>query len=323
MEQVAIQPFLQGLATMDKVPVQYTSSALDAIMKGRESQDYVLNDLRRQADYDAQMDPLKIQHQQLLNQGMDLGNQEKGFTIQDLIRKDEIARHTFGQTKDLALEKLLTEAGAERTKRFEQELFDRLRDTPQSSPEWKKLMATAKQTRAFLMEQQKHEHAIEVARINASAVLGKEAMGIAAGKYNRAQFSMTIEDRLLKAKTAAERIQILTDAAIVAEQNGDVAQAVRYRQRANDPGQRDAQRYNLSEPRQSGAGGIDLSRVGNGGIPVRTTQPIPLAQPLTPTPQAQPQPAPQKSGMPAVGETRSGYRFKGGDPSKKENWEKI
>jgi hypothetical protein len=31
----------------------------------------------------------------------------------------------------------------------------------------------------------------------------------------------------------------------------------------------------------------------------------------------------QKSGMPAVGEVRKGYRFKGGKPNLAENWEKV
>lgn len=37
-----------------------------------------------------------------------------------------------------------------------------------------------------------------------------------------------------------------------------------------------------------------------------------------------PQPAaPAASGLPKAGEVRKGYRFKGGDPSKRENWEKV
>lgn len=264
MEQVAINPFIQGLAAMDKVPVQYTSSALDAIQRGRESQEIVLNDLMRQQRFDEENDPIKLQRGRLDNQSINLKNQQEGYTLQDMIRKDQMAKHNFDARQDAELQKLLTEAGAERSKRFEQEIFDQLQRVPAGSPEHKRLLQAAQTTRAFLMEQAKHEHAMAVADITGRYNLQREREGIAAGKYDKNR-ALSFEEAFRKMKKAHERHQALIDEAQVARQGGDFAKYTEYMQRAE--ALRPQAQMELDAMRRTQEGGLDTGRIT--GLPTR------------------------------------------------------
>lgn len=307
MEQVAIQPFLQGLATMDKVPVQYTSSALDAIQRGRESQELVLDDLVRQGQQNALMDPLKVQRAQLENQGLDIGNQQQGYTLQDMIRKDQMAKYTFDARQEAELQKLLTEAGAERSKRFEQELFDQIQQTRPGSPEHQRLVAAARSTRAFLMEQAKHEHAMSVADIQGRYQLQREREGIAAGKYDKNR-ALSFEDAYRKMKKAHERHQALIDEAQVARQGGDFAKYTEYMQRAE--ALRPQAQMELDAMRRTQEGGLDTGRIT--GLPTRPGGTI--APPAQPTPPVAPGPAKPTAGPdPTVSNASQRVRVRGPD----------
>lgn len=288
MEQVAIQPFLQGLATMDKVPVQYTSSALDAIQRGRESQELVLDDLVRQKQQSALTDPLKVQRMQLENNGLGIGNQQQGYTLQDMIRKDQMAKYTFDARQEAELQKLLTEAGSERSKRFEQELFDQIQKVPPGSPEHQRLVAAARSTRSFLMEQAKHEHAMEIARIQAASREKVESMGINAGKYDRNR-ALSFEDAFRKMKKAHERHQALIDEAQVARLGGDFAKYTEYMQRAE--ALRPQAIAELDALRRGQEGNVDIGRMTD--LPTRTAPGIaPPAVPVAPAPAQKPSAAP-------------------------------
>lgn len=317
MEQLAINPFLQGLATMDKIPVQYTSSALDAIQRGEESQEYALSDMFNQMTHNEVMNPLLQEQQSLVNQGRGITNDQQKLTLQDMIRKDEIARSTFGEQQDLQLQKLLADAGEQRTKQFEQELFQKLQQVEHNSPEHVRLMRAILQTRKFLEEEQKHRHSIEVAEINQSGLLQREREAIAAGKYLKAnKFSLSFNDELSRANTAIKVNAVLTKYLSMAQFDPELQHLIPM---LNTMLARNEKPYaaEVDALRRQGAGGIDAGAVT--GLPTRPPQPV-QAPPVATPGAAQPTPTPT---IPKVGEVRQGYRFKGGNPALKENWEKI
>jgi hypothetical protein len=66
----------------------------------------------------------------------------------------------------------------------------------------------------------------------------------------------------------------------------------------------------------------DTSTLRNQPTALGGASPAPQSQPQQPRPQAPQQPK-ATNGAPAVGETRGGYRFKGGNPADRNNWQKV
>lgn len=88
---------------------------------------------------------------------------------------------------------------------------------------------------------------------------------IDAGKYNRNKFSMTIQDRLLRARTPTEKAEVLEDAYYTAVSAGDDEAAKLYQTRAKEARERvaeDARNRGLATP------GLDIGAAT--GMPARS-----------------------------------------------------
>lgn len=139
---------------------------------------------------------------------------------------------------------------------------------------------------------------LAVAQEQGKNALAVEQARIAAGKYNRTK-ALSLDQAIDNAKSARERYQKLQDAASVAEQGGDVEAANNYRARAEvvRP-QAEAELRAQARP-----GTANLEALG-----VKANPDVSIA--------------PRDKG-PAVGTIQQGYRFKGGNPADKANWEKT
>jgi hypothetical protein len=85
-----------------------------------------------------------------------------------------------------------------------------------------------------------------------STLVALEDKRIAAGKYNRKDTAVTVEDRLLKAKTPREKAEILEQAYFIAKAAEDDVAAMSYAKRAVDARQRaaeDEKNRGLATPR--------------------------------------------------------------------------
>ena len=284
---------LQDLTRMDQIPVGMTLDGI-AALRNQQARDQIgLDELVRKQAHESQMDPLRVQQQELANQQQGFLNQKTGFELGSLSRKDSMERNLFGPQQELALKKLLTEAGEQETKMFEKTLYDKLRSVRPGSPEHGALMKALESTRGFVEEKRKTDQKLrEIDRTYGwQRTINQD--NIDAGKYNRNKVSLTLEDRLLKAKSASERRQLLIDAGNYVEQNGDATYAAQLRQRANDPALVQQSERELDARRREGGGGVDLSRVG-GGIPTITPPPTTTAAPLpVPAPAAAPATSPK------------------------------
>lgn len=120
------------------------------------------------------------------------------------------------------------------------------------------------------------------------------------------QHSITLEEQLLKAPNARDRYSMLNDAAQKAENAGDTNLAASYRVRAT-------QQYKQAQAETNGAN----PKPGDLAVPGVTQNP-PLS--IEPPGAAAPAAALPK---PVAGIEHKGYRFKGGDPTKQENWEPV
>lgn len=279
---------LLDLTRMDQVPVGFTLDALQSIRNSQATDQISLADLQRKYAHEAEMDPLRVEEQGLRNTGLGLANQQQEFTLRRLGREDEIGQYTLGAKKEAELQRLLAEAGAEKSKIFEQELFNKIQQTRPGSPEHKTLLGAIRSTRKFLEEQAKHEHSMEVARINAAARENVERMGINAGKYDRNR-ALSFEDAFRKMKKAHERHQALIDEAQVARLGGDFAKYTEYMQRAE--ALRPQAIAELDALRRGQEGNVDLGRMTD--LPTRTAPGIaPPAAPAAPAAAQKPSAAP-------------------------------
>jgi hypothetical protein len=111
-----------------------------------------------------------------------------------------------------------------------------------------------------------------------------EQMRIDAGKYNRKTTAVTVEDRLLKARTPTEKAEVLEQAYAIASAAGDEEAANVYLQRAQVARQRaaeDAKNRSIGQP------GIDTPGVTNLPPKATATANAPIAPgqaPAQPTP---------------------------------------
>lgn len=277
---------LQDLTRMDQIPVGMTLDGIAALRRHQAREEFDLGELVRKQAHETEMDPLRVQQQQLANQQQGFLNQKTGFELNSLGRKEAMETSLFGQTQETALKKLLTEASDSQTKLFENHLYEKLRTTRPGSPEHGALMKALESTRGFVEEKRKTDQRLrEIDRTGGwQRTINQD--NIDAGKYNRAKTADTIEIRLQKAKTASERRQILIDAGNYVEQNGDATYAAQLRQRANDPALVQQSERELDARRREGGGGVDIPAVTNGRIPTITPPPTVSATPITPTPAA-------------------------------------
>lgn len=313
---------LLDLTRMNQIPVEYTLDGMRALRNAEQTDQISLADLQRKYAHEAEMDPLRVEEQGLRNTGLGLANQQQEFTLRRLGREDEIGQYTLGAKKEAELQRLLAEAGAEKSKIFEQELFNKIQQTRPGSPEHKTLLGAIRSTRKFLEEQAKHEHSMEVARINQTGLLQREREAIAAGKYAKMnRFGLSFQDELSRANTAIKVQAVLTRYLSMAQHDPELEPLIPM---LNTMLARNEAPYKTETDalRRGGVGNIDAGAVTN--LPTRPAQPVqapPVPVPgQTPAPPAPSKPAPVP---PKPGEIRNGWRFKGGNPGDKANWEKV
>ena len=200
---------LASLTQMDRIPVGFTLDGLQALRNQQATDDFTLGELQRKQTHEMEMDPLRVQQQQFTNarSGQLMGEGE--YTLASAGRKDASERMMFGATHDAKIKELLANASDNDAKLFENTLYQKLQSVRPGSPEHGNLMKALESTRGAIQEKRKHLHALEIARMNNAAMLQGKKMDIDAGKFDKVgRISLTLEDRLLKAKSAAERIQL-------------------------------------------------------------------------------------------------------------------
>lgn len=310
---------LLDLTRMNQIPVGFTLDGMQALRNAQETDQVNLEELVRKQDYERQMDPLRIQQQSLANLSTGQKLAEGEYTLASAGRKDMAERELFGAKQNAELRKLLTAASDDEAKLFENELYKRLQATRPSTPQHTAATKALEATRTFQEEKRKHAHSIQIAGMNNATQLKLEQMRIDAGKYTKAN-RMGFEESIRKLKKASEIIAAYRREALIAQQGGDVETARHYLQIANDPRLMAQAEMELRQSPTGGrAGEPDIGAMGIPTVPQTSITPQPL-----PTPGGATTPATKPAGQPpSVGEVRRGYRFKGGDPSVKENWELV
>ena len=210
-----------------------------------------------------QMDPLDIAGKQLSNEGLGYKN-----TIDKLGAERATANQPFVLDEDLRQHAL--KMSEDDFKKADQQIEKLLRSpNPADVQMGLKLQAA---TPAMLAEKRKNDQAMaleqersraHLAGIGAQTASQKdlEQMRIDAGKYNRSNMALTLSQRLMKARTAAEKAEILEEGFYVAQAAGDEEASKEYAARALQARQRAAED---AANRAAGSPGI-APQVGGGG----------------------------------------------------------
>ena len=151
---------------------------------------------------------------------------------------------------------------------------------------------------------------IQAARINSEGRL--EAARLA--QESRMQKLTDLSMRAAAENDPVKKQAIWIEGYQQAMENGDQEGAARaYRMaQALEPAAQNARRLNPA------AGGVNV-----GGVTGLETNPVPSNLPPAQTPATNPSHNQAPAGMPKAGDVIKGYRFKGGNPADKANWEKV
>lgn len=152
---------LSNLTQLNKVPLDMTLEGLAAVQQGRRADDIGLQELMRKQAYETQMDPLRVAHQQLVNKGLTLGNDEAGFRLASLGRKDKMETELWDQTKATQLQKLLASEGEDKAKVFAQGIYQQLRSTKPGTPQHRALMGALATTQEWVEKARDHQAALQ------------------------------------------------------------------------------------------------------------------------------------------------------------------
>lgn len=183
-----------------------------------------------------QMNPLKVDHQRLQNQGLEAGL--PGITADSSRKQDaaEISRSTLPQQKSAELSKLSTQINDDQLKMLKNQA-QRLAwsQNPQERALGESML---KMSEDVLREKEKQKYisdrSLQLENVRGANARGLMQMQIDAGRFTKSGkgSALTLEQALIKAKSAKERHQMLIDAAKVAEQEGNTAIAENYYERA-------------------------------------------------------------------------------------------
>jgi len=265
---------------------------MEALRNAQATDNFNLAELQRKAAHEAEMDPLRVQQQQLSNMrsGQLLGEGE--FTLASAGRKDASERLLFGPTHDAKIKELLANASDNDAKLFENTLYQKLQTARPGSLEHGNLMKALESTRGAIQEKRKHLHALEIARMNNAAQVNLEQMRIDAGKYQKANtLKIGFEYELSKADNAIKVNAVLTKYMAIAQSDPDYKPLI---PTLNAMLERNKAPYDLEvdQRRRQGVGGLDLGTTTGlptvpprpstaGPLPVPGEQPAPAAAPAT------------------------------------------
>lgn len=278
---------LLDLTKMDQIPVGMTLDGIAALRNQQARDQATLDELVRKNAHEAEMDPLRVQQQQLANQQQGFLNQKTGFELGSMARKDTMERSLFGPQQELALKKILSESGEQETKMFEKTLYDKLRSARPGSPEHGALMKALESTRGFIEEKRKSDLALRATHANNATQIKLEQMRIDAGKYQKANtLKVGFEYELSKADNAIKVNSVITKYLSIAQSDPDYASLI---PTLNAMLERNRSSYEAEVDlrRRTGEGGVDVGRVANlPTIPPKPTTQVPLPAPGAPAPAA-------------------------------------
>lgn len=224
---------LANLTQLNKVPLDMTLEGLGAVQQGRGADNIGLQELMRKQAFETQMDPMRVAHQQLVNRGLTLGNEESGFRLAALGRKDKMETELWDQTKASQLQKLLASEGEDKAKVFGQNIYRQLQTTKPGTPQHRALMGALQTTQEWV--EKARDQRDRLAQVGAQGANAKELMQmqIDAGRFKKSdKFGASFEQKLMTFKKAHEQHQALVQAAMMARQEGNEPLAETYEARA-------------------------------------------------------------------------------------------
>jgi len=289
---------------MDRIPVGFTLDGLQALRNQQATDDFTLGELQRKQAHEMEMDPLRVQNQQLSNMrsGQMVGEGE--YSLASAGRKDASERMMFGATHDAKIKELLANASDNDAKLFENTIYQKLQTVRPGSPEHSNLMKALESTRGAIQEKRKHAHALEITKANNATQVNLEQMRIDAGKYQKANtLKVGFDYELSKADNAIKVNAVLTKYLSIAQSDPDYAPLI---PTLNTMLERNRLPYEaeVDARRRGGVGGVDVGAAT--GIPTVPAKPV--QAPPVPVPNAQP--APEAAPAPAAGDR---VRVKGKD----------
>lgn len=273
----------QLFGNMSMLPRQL---GMEQYERAQRAQDQNYRGAVQEFDLNAQMNPLKVQQQQIQN---DTGlAQLPGFRADSSLKQDKatISRNTLTEQEQAQRSKLIADMSDDDVKvLYNQAQQLAMSNNPQERLIGETLMA---QHKDVLLERNKNKYMSDrrmaEERLAQAGRERLEQMRIEAGKYKKGQGQLTIEDQLRSGKLTYDKAAVLLgNAAYMAELDGDMERAQQYRTLSNQY----ATKY--QEGRQAGAMVPKAGSVDLGGMGVPANAPVP-ATPLTSPIQQQPVP---------------------------------
>jgi hypothetical protein len=261
-----------------------------------------------------QLTPLLVQQQQLQNQGQDLSNQGKATQNADAARTFQarlgvpLDAETKAQMYGL-YRKISDDQAAQMANDAQN---DALSTDPQTRASGLQRMANLKDFQiAKMREDAETQRAYGVAGIQGQNQQQLMKMEIDAGRFKN-RYNQGLDTQIMLEGDPVKRDVLLRGAVQQATASGDQESAQYYQGLL----EKNLPAVNAKLAAQT-AGNQAKPNMGGLGVPSIAPVQLDAGQPQSPAPQATP------SGMPKVGEVRKGYRFKGGNPGDKNNWEKV
>ena len=214
---------------------QQQNNTLEGLLKNQQSE---------------QMNPLLLERQRGVNKAEDLLNEGRGYdnTTKRLQSERDVADQ--GNRLSADQRKAAISASDDDIKLYDNHVGQLLRSADPKERQQGLIMQgylpsilaerRKNEQEMALQSEQTRSHLAGIGMGNASAQQ-IEQMRIDAGKYNRKSFAMTINDRIMRARTPVEKAEALEDAYATASLSGDQEAAAVYKQRAMEARQRAAE----------------------------------------------------------------------------------
>lgn len=246
MPQLVVPNFAmdpKSLAEISNVRPSYMPQVWQWQQNAGQADAASLADMARQAQFNQQEDPIKLQQLQAtlastLANTEHTQQQTRGTKLQN-----DLAEKVFPDAVHTKLKQLIAEGDKADQEHAEMQIYNMIRSPdPTIRAKGNALLPTLK---SAIEEKNKGDQLARVANIheagsdrrNAASIASAEKINqanIEARKAAQASRVKTLEQTIASAKTAKERYQALNDAAMIAEQEGNYALAASYRARADE-----------------------------------------------------------------------------------------